>query len=140
MRTPIRELVPTRVTSNSSEAAIQSMALSPDGKYLAYSDPNGVHVRSMQTADSRLLPDTKGMFVQYWAADATQFFTAKRVGGQMIFYSVSLPGGVPRLLGDTVPSPGGQYSLAYSNNHAEVRRVTDGKVYSLDRKDAEEGW
>jgi serine/threonine protein kinase/Tol biopolymer transport system component len=137
---PARELVPTRVTSNNSDAAIQTMALSPDGKYLAYSDINGVHVRSIGTADSRVLPDTKGMSVQYWAADATQFFAGKRVGGQMMFYSVSLPGGVPHALGDTVPSPGGQYSLAYSNNHAEVRRVTDGKVYSLDRKDAEGGW
>src|SRR5206468_3238784 len=56
---------------------IQSMALSPDGKYLAYSDANGVHVRSMQTADSRVLPDSKGMFVMYWAADSTQFFVNK---------------------------------------------------------------
>jgi serine/threonine protein kinase len=76
----VRELVPTRVTSNSSEAAIQTMALSPDGKYLAYSDINGVHVRSIGTADSRVLPDTKGLLVQYWAADATQFFVAKPGG------------------------------------------------------------
>jgi serine/threonine protein kinase len=76
----IRELVPTRVTSNSSEAPIGTMALSPDGKYLAYSDINGVHVRSLQTADSRVLPHTKGMRVQYWAADATQFFVSKVAG------------------------------------------------------------
>jgi eukaryotic-like serine/threonine-protein kinase len=42
----IQELVPTRVTSNNSDAAIQTMALLPDGKYIAYSDSNGVHVRS----------------------------------------------------------------------------------------------
>jgi eukaryotic-like serine/threonine-protein kinase len=133
---PARELVPTRVTSNSSDAAIQSMALSPDGKYLAYSDTNGVHIRSMQSADSRLLPDTLGMSLHYWAADAAQFFVSKLVGERSAYYSISLPGGVPRPIGAAMPSPAGRYSLALSNNHSEVRRGTDGKVYSLDRKDA----
>jgi serine/threonine protein kinase/Tol biopolymer transport system component len=133
---PAPELVPTRVTSNSSEAAIQSMALSPDAKYLAYSDINGVHIRAMQSADSRMLPETTSMSVQYWAADSTQFFVSKLVGEQYTYYSVSLPGGVPHPIGDVMPSPGGQYSLALSNDHGEVRRVTDGKVYSLNRKNA----
>jgi serine/threonine protein kinase/Tol biopolymer transport system component len=137
---PIRELVPTRVTSNSSEAPVQTLALSPDGKYLAYSDKNGVHVRSMRTADSRVLPDTKGMSVRYWAADATQFFVYKPAGEQYSFYSISLAGGVLHPLGGTAPSPSAQYSVAYSKNHAEVRRARDGKVYSLDRKDAPRGW
>ncbi|MGI8959814.1 MAG: protein kinase domain-containing protein [Bryobacteraceae bacterium] len=135
----IRQLVPTRVTSNSTEAAIRTMALSPDGKYLAYSDINGVHIRSMQTADSRVLPDTKGMKVQYWATDATQFFVSKPTGERIIFYSISLPGGVPHPLGDAMPSPDGRYLSTFSIDHAEVRRATDGKVYSLDRKDAVPG-
>jgi len=113
------------------------MALSPDGKYLAYSDTNGVHIRSIGTADSRVLSDTKGMGVRYWAADATQFFVSKLTGERYTFYSVSLPGGVPHALGDAMPSPGGQYSLRRSSNDWEVRRATDGKVYSLDRKDAQ---
>jgi serine/threonine protein kinase len=49
-----RELVPIRLTSNSSDAPIAwRMTLSPDGKYLAYSDTDGVHVRSMQTRGNR---------------------------------------------------------------------------------------
>jgi serine/threonine protein kinase len=118
---PIRELIPKRVTSNSSEYPIESMALSPDGKYLAYSDSIGVHVRSMQTADSRVLPGTQGMSVQHWAADATQFFTSnahrrwisqdKHVGDQWLYYSVSMPGGVPHALGNLLPSPTGSYSI-----------------------------
>jgi hypothetical protein len=104
------------------------MALSPDGKYLAYSDNNGVHIRSIGTADSRVLPDTKGMVVSGWAADSTQFFVNKGLffGQQSTFYSVSLPGGVPHALGKAIPSPGGQYSMAASTSppHAEVRRVT----------------
>jgi hypothetical protein len=48
------------MTSNSSDAPIQRMALFPDGKYLAYSDNTGIHVRSTQIGDSRVLSDTKG--------------------------------------------------------------------------------
>lgn len=75
----------------------------------------------------------------YWAADATQFFTEKFARGQFVFYSISLPGGVPHSLGDTIPSPGGQYSSTFSGNHAEIRRARDGKIYSLNRKDAPRG-
>src|SRR5262249_47216372 len=71
----ITELVPKRVTSNGPDAPVYwRTALSPDGKYLAYSDNYGVHVRSMQTGDSRVLTDTKEMQVLWWAADATHFY------------------------------------------------------------------
>lgn len=125
----MHDLVPTRITSNSSDALIATIGLSPDGKYLAYSDTNGLHVRSIGTTDSRVLPDTKGMFVQYWAADSTQFFASKIVGEQFTFYSVSLPGGLPRPIGNAMPSPTGQYSFAMSFSHSDIRRTTDGKVY-----------
>ena len=133
----LRELIPTRVTSNNSDAPVQSMALSPDGKYLAYSDINGIHVRSIRTADSQLLPGTKGMSVMYWAADATQFFVNKGAGEQYAVYSISLPGGVPHALGNSTPSPTGQYSLTLSGNRGEIRRASNGTVYLLDRRDAE---
>ncbi len=135
----VRELVPTRVTTNNSDSPIQKMALSPDGKYLAYSDVNGVHVRSLQSADGRLLPDSKGMLIWWWAADGTQFFVSKSSAAQTVIYSVSLAGGVPHLLGDAIPSPGGRYWLAVSANHLEVRSNAGGKALSLDRKDASRG-
>ncbi len=138
--TPPRELFPTRVTSNSSEVPVQTMAISPDGKYLAYSDSNGIHVRSMQTADSRVLSDTKEMAVEYWAADATQFFASKRAGEERMFYSISLAGGAMHPLGNALPSPAGHYSIAWSpagqTNRAEVRRASDGRTYSLDHRNA----
>ena len=130
------ELIPVRVTSNGSEAPVQTIALSPDGKYLAYSDTDGVHVRSIETADSRLLPQTKAMSVQYWAADGTRFFTSTLAGERYTFSAVSLPGGIPHPIGDEMPSPGGHYSIAFSNTDAHVKRITDGKTYSLSGKGA----
>jgi serine/threonine protein kinase len=129
----VLELVPRRVTSNNSDAAVQSMALSPDGKYLAYSDVNGVHVRSVQTGDSRVFPDTKDMVIQYWAADSSQFFLSEIIGGQYKCYSVSLPGGIPHNLGKTIPSHGGQYSVTLSNNSFEIRGAIDGKMFPVAR-------
>jgi eukaryotic-like serine/threonine-protein kinase len=43
--TRVADLKPTRITSNGSELAVQSAALSPDGRYVAYSDRAGIHVR-----------------------------------------------------------------------------------------------
>jgi Tol biopolymer transport system component len=135
----VRELVPTRVTSNSSDAPVQlRMALSPDGKYLAYSDDNGVHVRSMQTGDSRVLTDTKDMQVFWWAADATQFYAARRVNEQILVYDLSLAGGSPHLLGTSVPSPSGKYSVTITadpfGGFGGIRRGIDGKAFPLRRE------
>jgi uncharacterized protein with WD repeat len=42
---PSAELTQKRLTFNSSENPVMSDAISPDGKYLAYSDPAGIHVK-----------------------------------------------------------------------------------------------
>jgi serine/threonine protein kinase len=136
----VRELVPTRVTSNGPDAPINWMALSPDGKYLAYSDSNGVHVRSMQTGDSRVLSDTKDMTVLWWAADATQFYAGRRSNGQILVYDLSLAGGTPHLLGSRIPSPSGKYSVIISGfTLGGIRRESDGKVFTTNRKGGR-GW
>jgi WD40 repeat protein len=124
------------VTSNSSDAPVESVALSPDGKYLAYSDESGIHVRSMQTGDSRVLPDTKGMFVFWWAADATQFYGGKkRVNEQFVAYDFSLAGGTARVLGSSIPSPSGKYSVTISadfhSGFGGIRNGSDGKFFPL---------
>ena len=48
---PSTELTQKRLTFNSSENAVQSGAISPDGKYLAYSDPGGIHVKLLSTGE-----------------------------------------------------------------------------------------
>jgi eukaryotic-like serine/threonine-protein kinase len=131
---PTKELVPIRVTSNGTDVPIESMDLSPDGKYLAFSDGAGVHIRSVETGDARILPDTKGMSVEHWSSNGTQFFVSQLSGTRYICHSISLPGGVPHLVGDAVPSPSGRYALTLAPGHEEVRREREGKVYSLHRK------
>ena len=53
-------LTQTRLTFNSSENPVQSAAISPDGRYTAYSDPTGIHVTLLSTSEERLIPETRG--------------------------------------------------------------------------------
>ena len=76
------EPTPVRVTSNSSEAAVMSVALSPDGKTLAYSDRNGIHLRFIQTGETHLLPQTAGYFATTWFPDGTRLAASHERGGR----------------------------------------------------------
>jgi serine/threonine protein kinase len=104
MRPPTKpaDLKAVRVTSNSSEVAILSDAISPDGKYVAYSDSAGIHVRSIETGESRLLPQTAGYFVASWFPDGTRMTADNNSEGkgQGVFL-VSMLGGQPRTLHDS---------------------------------------
>jgi serine/threonine protein kinase/Tol biopolymer transport system component len=51
-----RELRQRQLTTNSSENAVASGAISPDGKYLAYADLNGIHVKLIETGETRNVP------------------------------------------------------------------------------------
>jgi Tol biopolymer transport system component len=67
-----------RLTFNSGENALMSAALSPDSKYLAYSDPAGIHVKLLSTGEERLIkkpagvPATAAWSVASWFPDGTQ--------------------------------------------------------------------
>jgi hypothetical protein len=50
---PGRLLPEQRVTSNSPEAPVEYATVSPDGKYLAYSDPTGLYLRVIASAETR---------------------------------------------------------------------------------------
>jgi Tol biopolymer transport system component len=65
----VKNLTPHRLTSNTPELTIQSAGLSPDGKFLAYSDQLGVHIRSMATLETRLLEGTQNHLFLRWLQD-----------------------------------------------------------------------
>ena len=75
-----------------------SAAISPDGKYLAYSDQTAIHQRSIQTGETRLLPQSAGYRVQSWFPDGTRLAAVSQgtSGGQEGIFVVSMLGGAPR--------------------------------------------
>jgi serine/threonine protein kinase/Tol biopolymer transport system component len=61
-----------QITFNSFENRVTSGAISPDGKFVAYADVNGMYVMTLQTGETRLIPEPgelRGKNVQ-WEIDA----------------------------------------------------------------------
>jgi DNA-binding winged helix-turn-helix (wHTH) protein/Tol biopolymer transport system component len=50
------ELKQRRLTSNSPEIPVLRGAISPDGKYVAYSDAGGLHLKVLESGEARTLP------------------------------------------------------------------------------------
>src|SRR5271165_883961 len=55
----VPEVKQRRLTTNSSDNPVRSGAISPDGKYLAYADLDGLHVRIIETGETRDVPQPK---------------------------------------------------------------------------------
>jgi eukaryotic-like serine/threonine-protein kinase len=50
------ELNPAQITTNSTENPVFTAAISPDGKYIAFSDLEGLHLRALSSGDTQALP------------------------------------------------------------------------------------
>ena len=118
------ELLPVRLTFNGPNRSVNSEAISPDGRYLAYSDPDGVHVKAIAGTETRLLPGTQGMSVRYWTSDASRVFIGD-AGGK--YYSVSPLGENPHPLGDTLPFPDGHHLFHFTKDSVQIENA-DGHI------------
>jgi Tol biopolymer transport system component len=101
------------LTFNSGENPIDSSSISPDGKYLAYSDPAGIHVKLLSNGDERLIPRPAGVpasagwHLESWFPDGTQLLArASEPGGHGSFWTVSMIGQSPRVLREGVSGYG----------------------------------
>ena len=111
---PSVELTQKRLTFNSNENPVVSNAISPDGKYLAYSDPAGIHVKLISTGEERLIPRPAGVpadaewHVESWFPDGTQLLAdTYEPGGHGRMWTVSLLGQSPRELHEGLAFAGG---------------------------------
>jgi len=111
---PSVELTQKRLTFNSNENPVVSNAISPDGKYLAYSDPAGIHVKLISTGEERLIPRPAGVpadaewHVESWFPDGTQLLAdTYEPGGHGSMRTVSVLGQSPRELHEGVAFAGG---------------------------------
>ncbi len=128
-----------QLTNNSFENRVLSGAISPDGKFIAYSDVNGIRIRLLATGETRSVPSPENMkasevnwqIVGTWLTDSSGFVANARTAdlngldethrwsSQSSVWSVSVLGGAPHKLRDDAAafaiSPDGA-SLAFGTN------------------------
>lgn len=70
-----------QLTTNLSENPVRTGAISPDGKYLAYTDMRGIHIKVLATGETSTVPqpaELQGQLVNWevacWLPDGTRFF------------------------------------------------------------------
>jgi eukaryotic-like serine/threonine-protein kinase len=112
----VPEIKLSQLTINSSENPVIGGAISPDGKYLAYSDTRGLHIKLLDTGETRMVPKPEALKDQsvkwevgFWFPDSTRFLTNlhlateewsewSSVNGSV--WAVSVLGGAPTKLRD----------------------------------------
>jgi eukaryotic-like serine/threonine-protein kinase len=110
-----------QLTANSSENRVTSGAISPDGKYLAYTDKKGMHIKLIESGESNSIPEPealKGKNLDWdvsslaWFPDSTRFVASAHptilnandpsdwTSQGSSIWMVSVLGGIPYLLRD----------------------------------------
>jgi eukaryotic-like serine/threonine-protein kinase len=111
---PSEEQKLTQLTWNSSEIPVRTSAISPDGKFLAYTDLNGIHIKALSTNEVRTVPQPESVqssrvdwAVIDWFPDGMEFIAEilpfdEGCAGCDPFstWVVSLLGGPPRKIRD----------------------------------------
>jgi serine/threonine protein kinase/Tol biopolymer transport system component len=105
---PPPELKERRLTFNPSENFVTIGAISPDGKYLAYGDRTGMHLKLIQTGEMLNIPQPEGRVPDLdnwwpngWFPDGTKFVATGVEAGQPVSgWVISVMGGPPRKLRD----------------------------------------
>jgi Tol biopolymer transport system component len=96
-----------RVTSNSPEAPVECAVVSPDGKYMAYSDPTGLYLRVIASGETRRWDLAKGFIARpaSWFPDGTHLLVARFDGPTPSLWKLSLFGAAPqKLIGNAGPA------------------------------------
>jgi serine/threonine protein kinase len=136
-RIPSSELKLRQLTTNPPENPVVNGAISPDGKFLAYTDSKGMHVRLIETGETRSIPQPEALngkpvewrIGERWFPDSTRFLADAHPSGQSPAYwwvsqgssiwVVSALGGPPRKLRDEATaysvSPDGS-SISFGTN------------------------
>jgi Tol biopolymer transport system component len=88
-----------RLTANPTENAVDGAAISPDGRYLAYSDLNGIHIKAIATSEEQTIAAPPGSsvgrnswFPVAWFPDGTKFVANALKSNESSVWVVSLLG------------------------------------------------
>jgi serine/threonine protein kinase len=106
---PEREVRQRQLTANPAENSVNSPAISPDGKFLAYSDKTGLYLLSIDSGETRTLPisslDTKDIWEIRWFPDGTRLVFVTWATSKGAIWSYSIMSGAARKLREDVDDP-----------------------------------
>ncbi len=123
------ELKETQLTANSSENTVTSSTISVDGKYLAYSDRKGIHLKLIATGETQTLSQVSSEWYFAWFPDSTRFLASETLRPGI--WSFSVMGGAPRKFREdgtvSAVSPDGS-TVAFTAN---TGRVGDREIWLI---------
>jgi len=105
---PPAELKQRKLTANANDNEVTNAVISPDGKYIAYGDLAGVHIKLIETGEAQTIPPpaivqpTSYWVPTGWFPDGTKVL-AQAIdprGWHASLWTVSILGGAPRKLRD----------------------------------------
>ena len=128
-----------QLTTNSFENRVTSGGISPDGKYLAYSDTKGMYLKLVETGETRAVPPpgelkdrNVGWECGFWFPDSTRFVANAHRSGidpdqwgshESSIWMASVVGGAPRKLRDNARaysvSPNGSW-ISFGTNKGRL--------------------
>lgn len=93
-----------RLTANPEDIPITSAAISPDGKYLAYTDKTGFYLKQVDTGETHPVPLPKGFepLVESWFPDSIHMAVSwlDNPTKPPSLWEISVLGGTPKKLAD----------------------------------------
>ena len=108
-RTNVSQFRQRRLTANPEDDPVRGAALSPNGKYLAFSDATGFYLREVDSGETHALPLPNGFSAVpvAWYPDGTHLIAAHEDGPytQSGLWQLSIVGGTPRKLIDDGRDP-----------------------------------
>jgi Tol biopolymer transport system component/DNA-binding winged helix-turn-helix (wHTH) protein len=121
---PLRRtrFIERKITSNSAENGVNSASISPDGKFLAYTDNTGIYLKQIRTGETHpvALPPDFSAQVDDWFPDGSHLLVSRREQPRKAsLWSISVFGGSPRPLADD--AAGG--SVSPDGGHVAFRRA-----------------
>src|ERR1700722_446670 len=91
-----------QLTTNSAELPLAAAAISPDGKFLAYADPAGLHLKLLKTGDTRALPSPAELTIVSvgWFPNNSELVVSgvAKPGGESAIWKLGLQNVAPRKL------------------------------------------
>lgn len=130
----------TRLTANPVDRPVTGAAISPDGRFVAYSDPAGVRLLTLASKETRSLPGTAGLTVRNWSYDGSKLYAMRQeIGSYPEMWAIPMLGntGLERHPW-TLESPDG--SMVYDYRSRSVSDVGGGNVRRVAPEDTQVTW